>query len=101
MIDVVENLAQSLFVSLGSRSEPWDEAPLAERDRYRLAAENILRELAARAPFEPTSLVRKIRETRPTFLGFLYMTYSLNTAEAAALLAFQALRGQFRRSAAA
>ncbi|WP_159729882.1 hypothetical protein [Methylosinus sp. Ce-a6] len=98
MIDLIESLARALFVRLGSRAEHWDDAPIAERDRFRRAAEDVLHEFTVLAPFEPTALVEKIRETRPTRLGFLYMAYSLNTAEAAALLAFRALA---RPSAAA
>jgi hypothetical protein len=91
MIDLVENVARSLFVRFGSTSEHWDDAERAEREKFRQAAEDILHECASLAPFETAALVEKIRETRQTRLGFLYMAYSLNTAEAAALLTFRAL----------
>lgn len=103
MADLTENLARALFLRLGTRAGRWDDAPIAERDRFRHAAEDILHEFIVLAPFEPAALVEKIRETRPTRLGFFYMAYSLSAVEAAALLALQALArpGAERPSAAA
>lgn len=91
MIDLIENVARALFGRLGSKREHWDEASLAEREAFRHAAEDVLHEFASLAPVETAELVEKIRETRQTRLGFLYMAYALNTSEAAALLAYRAL----------
>lgn len=91
MIDLIETVAKSLFAKFGSNPKLWDRAPLAERERFRHAAEDILQEFASLAPVETAELVEKIRETRITRLGFLYMAYALNTSEAAALLTYRAL----------
>ncbi|CAN2534157.1 hypothetical+protein [Methylocapsa aurea] len=91
MIDLIENVARALFGRFGSEPEHWDATSPAERETFRQAAEDVMHEFASLAPFETEELVEKIRETRQTRLGFLYMAYSLNTSEAAALLAFRAL----------
>ncbi|MBY6242556.1 hypothetical protein [Methylosinus sp. Sm6] len=90
MIDLGDRLARLLFETFGSAARPWDELPPAERDRYFRTAQDVLREVAASAPFDAETLVERVRETRPTRLGFLYMTYALNRTEAAALLAARA-----------
>jgi acyl-CoA reductase-like NAD-dependent aldehyde dehydrogenase len=91
MIDQIENVTRELFVRFGSKPEHWDEASLAEREAFRQAAEDLLHEFASLARLDTAELVEKIRETRRIRPGFLYMIYSLNTSEAAALHAFRAL----------
>lgn len=91
MIDLGDRVARLLFEKFGATARRWDELPPAERDSYARAAQDVLRQVAATAaPFDADTLVEKVRETRPTRLGFLYMTYSLNRTEAAALLASRA-----------
>jgi hypothetical protein len=86
MLDLNETVARHLFVRFGKKRETWEALPVEDRHEFRFAAHEILASVAAAAPFEPEALVAKIRETRPTRLGFLYMAYTLNNIEAAALL---------------
>jgi hypothetical protein len=87
MIDLCDSIARLLFEKLGASGRRWDELSSRERDVYNRTAQDVLARIASAAPFDADTLVEKMRETRPTRLGFLYMTYSLNRAEAAALLA--------------
>jgi hypothetical protein len=87
MIDLGDSLARLLFERFGAAARRWDELAPAEREFYFRAAQDVLRDIASIAPFDAETLVEKVRETRPTRLGFLYMTYALNRTEAAALLA--------------
>lgn len=97
---MIENVARILFARFGTTARSWEQTPIADQDEFRHAAQAILTEFAAVAPVEAPSLVKKIRETRPTRLGFLYMAYALNEAEAAALLAFQTNKTRRRESLA-
>jgi hypothetical protein len=90
MIDLGDRIARLLFERLGATARRWDELSPRERDAYARVAQDVLRTVASAAPFDADGLVEKMRETRPTRLGFLYMTYALNRTEAAALLAARA-----------
>lgn len=99
MIDLLETLARLLFDKFGAVAHRWDELSNAERDIYFGAAQDVLTQIASTAPVDTQSLVDKMRETRPSCLGFLYMTYSLNRTEAAALLAFRMAQARARTAA--
>jgi hypothetical protein len=90
MIDLGNSIARLLFEKLGATTRRWEELTPRERDAYCRAAQDVLARIASAAPCDAETLVEKVRETRPTRLGFLYMTYALNRAEAAALLAARA-----------
>lgn len=94
MTDLIERVSRILFAHFGTIVRPWEELPVAAKEEFRFAARIILKEFAAFAPVEAESLVEKIRETRQTRLGFLYMAYALNRNEAAALLAFRAMESE-------
>jgi hypothetical protein len=101
MIDLGDRLARLLFERFGAASRRFDELSSAERDLYFRTAQDVLREVAASAPFDAERLVERVRETRPSRLGFLYMSYALNRTEAASLLAARAAvpRGQRKPAA--
>lgn len=89
-MDLIDNVAMLLFEKFGDVACCWEELQPEERQIFSRAAQDVLTRFAAAAPFDAEQLVEKVRETRPTRLGFLHMAYSLNRTEAAALLAFRA-----------